>query len=115
MAVLGVPPTDDDDGERAVDRSPPAAQSRPAAPAPAARSSAPVPSVDGLVLSIQNSRSETALQAIIKSTANIRLYEASSKADQERIADEIALKRAEWAPPKANGRTALPDDDHIPF
>lgn len=85
MAVLGVPPTDDDDGERAMDRS---------QPQPRQEQNKAVSPVDDLIDGINRATTPRALDLITNSESNIRLYERSSEEDQKRINAAVADKRA---------------------
>jgi hypothetical protein len=95
MAVLGVPPTDDDDGERAMDRSPPRHESKPQAVSRA------VQTVADLIAAIKETRNHAALDALTNEPGNINLYENATDAEKISIADEIAAKRQSFGSARA--------------
>lgn len=91
MAVLGVPPTDDDDGERAMDRNPPQRQeARPQAVSLAAKD------VPGLIEAIKASKTDAALTTLTNDPANITLYENASDDEQGRIMAAVGAKRSSF-------------------
>lgn len=89
MAVLGVPPTDDDDGERATDRNGPPDRAKSSAVTPL-RSKDPI---ETLISAIESAQNDPFLSAITNSPANIRTFEAASEKDQTRINDAVRTKR----------------------
>jgi len=95
MAVLGVPPTDDDDGERAMDRRP----SQGSAPQAVSKRVGTVPE---LIEAIKETRTGPALDTLTNEPANIRLYEQATEDEQISIADEIAAKRKSFENAKAS-------------
>lgn len=97
MAVLGVPPTDDDDGERAMDRGQPQ-QRQESKPQSVSRG---VANVAELLEAIQATKTDAALSALTNDPANIRLYENASDPDQTRIINAVAAKRETWERAKA--------------
>jgi len=98
MAVLGVPPTDDDDGERAMDRNQ-TQQRQETRPQAVSRA---VQTVADLIAAIKETRNHAALDALTNEPGNIKLYENASDEEQISIADEIAAKRRTFEAARAS-------------